>query len=244
MKMATVHRGKQSLGGRARRYFLKGAACGGAFIGVEYLIMRGGFAGDFPWLLALPFAWLWAMAFYLRRYRRMYFGAAGERKALSALKKLPSSYHVFTNFVMRQNGGFDEADFVVVGKRGVFVIEVKHHAGVIEGRFDEAEWRQEKRRGKGGKEIRRIKNPLRQTARHLANVEKLLRRAGFHADTQAVLVFTNPHVWLKIRSRGGNIPALKGCDGMEAFILNHCPREELDKGRIKAIVRLLRQGGG
>jgi hypothetical protein len=62
----------------------------------------------------------------------MLAGAAGEDLALAHLSRLPDEYTVFNQICLpdsRSRTGYREADFVVVGPNGVFIIENKcnHH---------------------------------------------------------------------------------------------------------------------
>ena len=52
-----------------------------------------------------------------------FIGFVGERKILDVLKKLNNKHHVFCSLIIDDY----ELDFVVVGPRGVFMIEAKNH---------------------------------------------------------------------------------------------------------------------
>lgn len=234
--MAAIHKGKQSLGRRAGKNFCLSAACGGFFLYCVFLALTGALPLFFCFFL---FLWLWAAAVYWRRYRRLCAGAAGERLLLKELRHLPGSYHVFTNYVMRFDGWSDEADFVVVGENGVFVIEAKHYAGVIEGRAGEPKWRQEKLKAKGRMETRQIKNPLEQTERHLKNVAKILKQRRFAVSARAILVFTNPNVRLRIEAQ--DVFVIRGCGRLSDIILGCAPAKKLAKDEVKAIAGRLRE---
>jgi len=83
--------------------------------------------------------WLWFLAllvaFQVTRHSGSpvkLAGAAGEDRALAALSGLPAEYTLFNQIRLpdeRSRTGFREADFVVVGNNGVFIIENKcnHH---------------------------------------------------------------------------------------------------------------------
>lgn len=83
--------------------------------------------------------WIWLLAFLVAfqvtKYQGsavMLAGAAGEDRALAALSALPAEYTLFNQIRLpdeRSRTGFREADFVVVGNNGVFIIENKcnHH---------------------------------------------------------------------------------------------------------------------
>jgi hypothetical protein len=85
--------------------------------------------GIWIWLLA------WFVAYQTLRCQGsavMLAGAEGEDRVLAALSGLPAEYTLFNQIRLpneRSRTGFREADFVVVGNNGVFIIENKcnHH---------------------------------------------------------------------------------------------------------------------
>lgn len=80
-------------------------------------------------LLKIPFL----KNYYISKLRRLgvltneqktrFIGFIGEQKILDELKKLNNDHHVFCSLII----GDYEMDFVVVGPRGVFMIEAKNH---------------------------------------------------------------------------------------------------------------------
>ena len=62
----------------------------------------------------------------------MLAGAAGEDQALTYLSRLSDEYTVFNQICLpdsKSSTGYREADFVVVGPNGVFIIENKDYRG-------------------------------------------------------------------------------------------------------------------
>ena len=70
---------------------------------------------------------LWSLVIGLRHVERFYKGARGEEKVSGMLEALPSTYHVFNDFV----AGRAHVDHVVVGPSGVFAIETKCWSGRV-----------------------------------------------------------------------------------------------------------------
>jgi hypothetical protein len=99
--------------------------------GIPAVIIASAFCpeGIWIWLLA------WLVAFQVTKYQGsavMLAGAAGEDRVLATISALPAEYTLFNQIQLpdeRSRTGFREADFVVVGNNGVFIIENKcnHH---------------------------------------------------------------------------------------------------------------------
>lgn len=229
--MAAVHKGGKTLSGQARRFLFDSAACLSLFVAFEWVALQSGAGKLYPALYLLPTIWLGGVFYYYRKYKLFRAGATGEAQVLKEVRGLPRRYHVFTNFLMREDGMRDEADFVVVGENGVFVIEVKHHGGKIVGAPGDARWAQHR----AGKR-KAMRNPVGQTARHAANLMRLLRSRGRRVYVRGVLVFTNPRVRLEIE-RGG-LAVLRGGGKVNDFILRGKPR--LDWDAVDEIVAYLK----
>lgn len=67
------------------------------------------------------------LAHGLRRVERYFKGARGEEKVAGILRRLPSDYHVFNDYVV----GHSHIDHVVVGPPGVFAVETKNWSGKV-----------------------------------------------------------------------------------------------------------------
>ena len=76
-------------------------------------------------------------------------GMNGERIATKVLAALPDGYTVFQNLIVIYNNKESEIDNIVVGRRGVFIVEVKNHNGHIAGDLNAIYWTQHKV-GRGG----------------------------------------------------------------------------------------------
>ena len=67
------------------------------------------------------------LAYGLRRVERYFKGARGEERVAGILRRLPSDYHVFNDYVV----GRCHVDHVVVGPPGVFAVETKNWTGKV-----------------------------------------------------------------------------------------------------------------
>jgi hypothetical protein len=144
-------------------------------IGIPAVIIASVFCpeGIWIWLLAL------LVAFQVTKYQGsavMLAGAAGEDRALAALSGLPVEYTLFNQIRLpdeRSRTGFREADFVVVGNNGVFIIENKDYRGDIQGDATAANWELHKI-GSGGTPYRcTCRNPVRQVRVYVTLLSRL-----------------------------------------------------------------------
>jgi len=236
--VAKVHRGKKTLSRQSRQYLFSAFVCT-SLIGVYgFMIFRlGGELSINPLFHLLPVIWLMGIFYYCRRYRIFQAGARGENEILTYVRNLPNQYHVFSNFVIKEKRIHDEADFIIVGENGVFVVEGKNHLGKIVGTEDDIEWKQYKFGQKGKQHTKNMMNPIKQTNWHRLNIEGMLRQSGFRISVVPLLVFTNTAVQLEIAS--SEVFVLKGSKYVNDYILRYRPQRKLDKHMIKDIVALL-----
>jgi hypothetical protein len=95
----------------------------------------------------------------------MLAGAAGENRALAVLSGLSAEYTLFNQIRLpdgRSSTGFREADFMVVGPNGVFIIENKDYRGRVEGDWNSAYWEVHKIGRCGTPYMKSCRNPVRQ----------------------------------------------------------------------------------
>jgi hypothetical protein len=95
----------------------------------------------------------------------MLAGAAGEDHALTHLSSLPDEYTVFNQICLpdsRSITGFREADFVVLGPTGVFLVENKSYRGWVEGDWNSDHWEIHRIGRCGTPYTKSCRNPVRQ----------------------------------------------------------------------------------
>jgi hypothetical protein len=106
----------------------------------------------------------------------MLAGAEGEDRALAALSTLPAEYTLFNQIRLpdeRSRTGFREADFVVVGNNGVFIIENKDYRGEIRGDENAANWELHKIGIGGTPYTKACRNPIRQVRVYVTLLSRL-----------------------------------------------------------------------
>jgi hypothetical protein len=140
-----------------------------------------------------------------KRIRTIRSGAEGEKTIAKGLAGL-SGYQVF-NHVLLPNKysrtGHTEADFIVVGKQGVEVVEVKNNAGDILADESAERWRV-----LSGRRDDTMRNPVKQAAIQAGVLKKLLRPKGIECSVGACVVFSNENARL-IGHKGLEMPVIK-----------------------------------
>lgn len=126
-------------------------------------------------------------------------GATGEDRALGipvvtpgALITLPDSYTVFNQLIVPLDRGSCEIDFLVVGPNGVFVIEVKHHRGIITGKEHDDAWIQIKPSRMGRVYASPMRNPASQVKRAIRGLKRYLALHGITIWIEGVVVLSHP----------------------------------------------------
>ncbi len=118
-------------------------------------------------------------------------GIHGERIAAKVLAALPDSYTVFQNVIVTYGDKESEIDNIVVGKSGVFIIEVKNHNSHIVGDINETYWTQHKV-GRGGTPYtNQMYNPVRQVGTHIYCLANYLRQNGVNIYIEGMVYFVN-----------------------------------------------------
>ena len=139
-------------------------------------------------------------------------GAEGEESALKTLSELDDSYTIFNQVRMpcpASKTGYREADFVVCGPNGIFIVEVKNNKGIIVGTEADPKW-EVRKVGEGGTPYSDyMRNPIRQVRSQIFPLKEYLATNGI-SDTwiNGVVLFTNPESALKLRI-SGRVPVLR-----------------------------------
>lgn len=129
-------------------------------------------------------------------------GAEGEEYVLHLLHALPDDYVLFNQLDIPNpdsSQGVNEADLVVLGPNALFVIEVKHNHGVIQGSEKSPEWHALKT-GRGGTDyLKTLRNPVLQVKYTTHLLGKYLRARKAKPWIQAVVVFSHPNARLELQ---------------------------------------------
>jgi len=142
-----------------------------------------------------------AFYFYLRRYHIYSGGWQGEKQVANLLSsKLSDDYYLLNDLYLRGGGG--DIDHVVLGPKGVFVLETKNWSGSISCNGDS--WQRVGKRNFQG-------SPSQQVKRNVAKIKQIidnspnLRSLGIWVE--GIVVFTNNHATLHVNNPA--VPILK-----------------------------------
>lgn len=125
-------------------------------------------------------------------------GMTGERIAAEVLATLPDDYVVFQDVVVTYDGKSNEIDNIVVGRSGVFIVEVKNHNGNIIGDCKDTYWTQYKV-GRGGTPYtKEMYNPTKQVGSHIYRLANYLRKNGMNTYIEGMVYFTNANCVVEI----------------------------------------------
>jgi len=194
------------------------------------------------WLLTLPVV---AAGMFLSMNRaviswRIYRqGYRGEKEVLSCLRKLPGQYRIYSSLVIRGPGGTCEADQLVLGPGGIFLIEDKNLRGTVRGQGEQEPWTLLKTGSKGGRYRKELSSPVRQVQRQKAILERLLDREDLRVPVETLVVFGKDTT---VEAQGGgtllvSLALSGGCEQLNAQIMNAPKR--ISETRITELKELL-----
>ncbi|MDE7179440.1 MAG: NERD domain-containing protein [Lachnospiraceae bacterium] len=125
-------------------------------------------------------------------------GINGERTATKVLSTLPDCYTVFQNVIVTYDNKKSEIDNIVVGRSGVFIVEVKNHNSLIEGDLRDVYWRQHKV-GRGGTPYTdEMYSPVKQVGTQIYCLANYLRQNGVNTYIQGIVYFANKSCFLSL----------------------------------------------
>lgn len=135
-------------------------------------------------------------------------GMAGEKAAKQLVRYLPGEYRIITNAKLTYNGKTSETDMIVIGRSGVFIIEVKNHNQRIMGNAQSQNWTHFKTGRGGGKYSKQFYNPVKQVSTHIYRLANILRQSGFGVWVQGIVYFSNPTAQVSVENLSGDIPII------------------------------------
>lgn len=166
-------------------------------------------------------------------------GLRGERLAVKTVKKGMKDFVVFTNLVLEYEGKESETDLILVGKKGLFVVEVKNHIGRITGKEADKRWIQHKIGSKGGHYANPFYNPTKQVKTHVFRLSQLLKEHGYPHWIQGVVWFSHPKAVVEVSTK--QIPVLTHKYDVVHYLTDYVPRKEMTEREVGAIVDILKE---
>lgn len=169
-------------------------------------------------------------------------GINGERIATKILSTLPDSYTVFQNVIVTYDNKKSEIDNIIVGRSGVFIVEVKNHNSYIEGNLKDIYWTQHKV-GRGGTPYTdEMYNPVKQVGTQIYCLANYLRQNGANTYIEGMVYFVNKTCLLNLTGQS-DISVYSGSNGDEDRLCRRIlsGNHNLDLRGINLICKLISQ---
>ena len=235
--MAQLYKGENNLSSKANRRLIVGMGFFALVITSFYVIFVQKVQVD-KWYYFLPVMVFMVLAsYYIKRAIIFRFGAMGEELGLTQALNLPEGYHIFTNVTISYQNYSQETDLIIVGMKGVYIVEVKNHNGRIVGDAEATEWVQYKVGRGGGRYSKKIHNPVKQVKGQVYKLSKFLKAQGINVWVEGVILFTNEKVSVSVSN--SIIPILFPARRLSHYILTCKNRQYLNKKLINKVVETI-----
>lgn len=168
------------------------------------------------------------------------YGNRGERKAGSVLERyLPGNYTVIQNVKVSYDGKTSEIDNVVVGRTGVFIIEVKNMKGNILGDCASRQWSQIKIDQYDIEHQKEFYSPIKQVGTHIYRLANYLRDNRIFTHINGAVYFANRQTRVHLNGKENDIPVFtyKSTNALINYITSG--EEALNNKQIEKIISLL-----
>ena len=182
---------------------------------IIYLLLLLAIVWFFVWLMFQVDKRLDAkMEEYLRNYEFAHKGDQGEELVNQELQKIlnPQDYKIFRNTILP--GRKSDIDFIVVGSKGVIILEIKNYDTTTILTYDKTYYTGQDGRVRTKKDYRSI------VKWQAAKLEEYLFGQGFKIKARKALVYLNPKA-VDIRDAGKNkygVYVAVGLGGLDKFI--------------------------
>lgn len=123
-------------------------------------------------------------------------GDIGEKFAKNKLKKLDDSYNIFCDVTVRVSNKTSQLDTIIVGKKGIYIVEVKNINGKVKGDIKDKYLTIEKTGRKGKKYYRKLYNPYMQVTTHKKRLQSYLEINGVSYDITSLVLFRCSKFWM------------------------------------------------
>ncbi len=168
------------------------------------------------------------------------YGNKGERRAGFVLERyLPDGYTVIQNVKIYYGDGVSETDNIVVGKTGVFIIEVKYMKGTVYGSYDARYWLQDKVDRYDIEHQKEFYSPVKQIKTHIWRLANFLRDNNLFTHVRGAVYFANPETEIEISSEGSDIPVFTYGSTQDMLDYIMSGKNCLSDSKIQKIIQLL-----
>ena len=168
------------------------------------------------------------------------YGEIGERAAGSVLERcLPDGYTVIQNAVIRYGGEKSEIDNIVVGKTGIFIVEVKNNKGIINGNYNWHDWIQDKTDRYDIEHEKTFYSPVKQVGTHIYRLANYLRDNKVFTHVYGAVYFVNRDAKIIINGKPNEIPVFSYRTTKELLDYIRSGEANLTDRTIQKILQLL-----
>lgn len=152
----------------------------------------------------------------------------GEQEVNKILSKI-KGYKLLSDIMIKNEKGTSQIDHILIGKKGVFVIETKDYSGLIYGEEYSKYWTQVINRTSN-----KFYNPIRQNYGHVKSLERCIKRNDIFIS---VVVFTNKSKLKKVKTETPVIQLNK----LKRYIKRYKSDIRLSKNEIDEIYNLIKK---
>lgn len=169
------------------------------------------------------------------------YGDLGERRTGSLLEKyLPDDYTVIQNAKVTYEEKTSEIDNIIVGKTGVFIVEVKNIKGTVFGDYEEKDWLQDKIDNYNYEHKKEFYNPVKQVGTHRYRLANYLRDNKVFTDIKCAVYFANPKTSVTLSGTPNDIPVFTYADTQALINYIMSGNENLSEKTINRIIEILK----
>jgi len=168
------------------------------------------------------------------------YGDMGERVTGSILERyLPDGYTVIQNAKIYYDDGVSETDNIIVGRTGVFVVEVKNIKGYITGDYADRDWHQDKTDRYGIEHEKEFYSPVKQIGTHIYRLANFLRDNKIFTHINGAVYFANPATEVELTGEPNNVPVFTHDTTQELLDYIMSGTANLSESKIQKIIQLL-----
>ena len=187
---------------------------------------------------------LCSLAYFIlgRRYNVLLSGIKGEKSLEKIARHHKSEYDIFINCPVQYKRSRSEIDMILLGKKGLIIVEVKNHSGTVSGSDNDEKWVQYKHYKDGKTTEGEMKNPIKQITRQRDILKSILRAQGLDVWVECVVYFSNPLIRLKLSLKNKSSIVCAGEKELSAFLADYdCPRplSKEDTEKVREVLKTL-----
>ena len=185
---------------------------------------------------------LCALAYFIlgRRYNVLLSGIKGEKSLEKIARRHKNEYDIFLNCPIQYKRNRSEVDMIMLGKKGLIIVEVKNHSGTVSGSDTDDKWIQYKHYRDGKTTEGEMKNPIKQITRQRDILKSILHAQGIDIWIDSVVYFSNPLIRLKLSLKSKSSYVCAGEKELEKFLSGYSSPRPIAPDDLKKIKEILR----